>query len=147
MPTRREFIKDVASGAAGFVLVPQADAPVRRREVAVGGRRIKVIDVHGHCLIPEVLDVIKDPALAGAFKNTLAGGTLPWDPNACVLDAQGIDVQALSINAFCTGPIVTRSADREIQNEKLGMVRRPARSVRRVRVGVAASGSGGRAAG
>jgi aminocarboxymuconate-semialdehyde decarboxylase len=121
MPTRREFLKDVASGAAGFVLVPQVGAPGRRREVSVGGRRVKVVDVHGHCLIPEVLDVIKDPALAGAFKNTLAGATLSLGPERLrYMDDQGIDVQALSINAFWYG--TDRDVARQIvrvQNEKL----------------------------
>ena len=74
--TRREFLKDVASGTAGLVLVPQAGTPVRRREVSVGGRRVKVVDVHGHCLVPEVQEVIKDAALAGTFKNLLGGGNL-----------------------------------------------------------------------
>jgi len=121
MPSRREFLKDVASGAAGLVLVPQAGAPVRRREVSVGGRRVKVVDVHGHCLVPEVLDVIKDPALAGTFKNQLAGGNLVLGPTRVrYMDEQGIDVQALSINAFWYG--TDREVARQIvtlQNEKL----------------------------
>jgi aminocarboxymuconate-semialdehyde decarboxylase len=124
MPNRREFLKDVASGTAGFVLFPQTGGPagtVRRREVSVGGRRVKVVDVHGHCLIPEVLEVIKDPALAAAFKGTLAGATLALGPERLrYMDEQGIDVQTLSINAFWYG--TDREQARQIvtvQNEKL----------------------------
>lgn len=100
MLRRREFLKSVASGTAGLVLLPQA-GPVRRREVSIGGRRVKVVDVHGHCLVPEVLDVIKDPALATTVKNTLSGASLALGPDRLrYMDEQGIDVQALSINAF-----------------------------------------------
>ncbi len=35
-------------------------APVKRREVIVGGKRVKDVDVHAHCVIPEVWDVVKD---------------------------------------------------------------------------------------
>ena len=121
MPSRREFLKGVASGTAGLVLLPQAGAPVRRREVSVGGRRVKVVDVHGHCLVPEVLDVIKDPTLAATVRNTLAAPGLALGPDRLrYIDEQGIDVQAISINAFWYG--TDRDLARQIvkiQNEKL----------------------------
>jgi aminocarboxymuconate-semialdehyde decarboxylase len=130
MRSRREFLT-VASGTAGLVLTrglarigagaQRVGGPARRREVSVGGRRVKVVDIHGHCLIPEVQDVIKDGPLAATFKNLLAGGNLVLGPERLrYMDEQGIDVQAISINAFWYG------ADRElarqivrIQNEKL----------------------------
>ncbi|PYR97443.1 MAG: hypothetical protein DMG12_24240, partial [Acidobacteria bacterium] len=70
MPNRRNFFKTVASATAGMlamwprvvdvgVLVLQGTPP-KRREVLIGKRRIKVIDVHGHFIAPEELDVIKD---------------------------------------------------------------------------------------
>jgi aminocarboxymuconate-semialdehyde decarboxylase len=121
MPSRREFLKDVASGAAGLVLVPQAGSPVRRRQVSVGGRRVKVVDVHGHCMVPEVLDVIKDPALLKTVKTTLGAASLGVGPERLrYMDEQGIDVQALSINAFWYG--TDRDVARQIvtiQNEKI----------------------------
>jgi aminocarboxymuconate-semialdehyde decarboxylase len=121
MPSRREFLKDVASGTAGLVLVPQVGGPVRRRQVSVGGRRVKVADVHGHCMVPEVLDVIKDPALIKTVKTTLGGASLGVGPERLqYMDEQGIDVQALSINAFWYG--TDRDLARQIvtiQNEKI----------------------------
>src|SRR5262249_39943271 len=73
------------------------------------------------CLIPEVQDVIKDSPLAPPFKNLLAGGDLVLGPNRLkYLDEQGIDVQAISINAFWYG--AERELARQIikvQNEKL----------------------------
>ena len=123
MPSRRRFLKDVASGTAGFVLLPQAGpgGGGPRREVSVGGRRVRVVDVHGHCVVPEVMDVIKDTALAGTLKNTLAGANLAVGPDRLrYMDEQGIDVQALSINAFWyrTDRDVARQIV-TIQNEKL----------------------------
>jgi aminocarboxymuconate-semialdehyde decarboxylase len=120
MATRREFLKDIASGTAGLVLVPQTGSPVRR-QVSVGGRRVKVVDVHGHCMVPEVLDVIKDPGLLRTVKTTLGGADLTVGPERVrYLDQQGIDVQALSINAFWYG--TDRDLARQIvtiQNDKL----------------------------
>jgi aminocarboxymuconate-semialdehyde decarboxylase len=131
MRSRREFLKHAASGTAGLVLTrgltglgasaQRAGGPARRREVSLGGRRVKVVDVHGHCLIPEVQDVIKEGPLAATFKNLLAGGNLVLGPDRLgYMDEQGIDVQVISINAFWYG------ADRELarqivktQNEKL----------------------------
>ena len=36
----------------------------KRREVSIAGRRVKVVDVHAHCVIPEVWDIVKDTPLA-----------------------------------------------------------------------------------
>jgi aminocarboxymuconate-semialdehyde decarboxylase len=66
----------------------------RRREVVVGGRRVKTIDVHAHCVIPEAV------ALLGLQVNTQRGpGIDQVGPRRISeMDAQGIDVEALSIN-------------------------------------------------
>jgi aminocarboxymuconate-semialdehyde decarboxylase len=121
MATRREFLVNAAGAAAGLVLAPRAGGQVRRREVSVGGRRIKVVDVHGHCFVPEVLDVVKEPALVTTVKNTLGAANLAVGPDRLrYLDEQGIDVQALSINAWWYG--TNRDLARQIitiQNQKL----------------------------
>ena len=33
----------------------QAATAVRRREVVVNGRRVKTVDVHAHCAVPEAM--------------------------------------------------------------------------------------------
>src|ERR1700680_969872 len=85
MPNRRDFIKGVAGAAAGVWAgkpaimrdasaqgrgqgggqgqVGAPDAPVAHRDVRVGGKRVKVIDVHAHATIPEVADVVKGTPL------------------------------------------------------------------------------------
>ena len=59
MSNRREFLKNAGGAAAGVVFTgcsllnaaQQVGAP-RRRQVVVGGQRVKTIDVHAHCAVP-----------------------------------------------------------------------------------------------
>src|SRR5438552_7190632 len=85
-----------------------------RREVVVNGRRVKTVDVHAHCAVPEAM------ALMG--RTVDAGSLLMASPQDRIraMDEQGIDVEALSINAYWY------KAERDlasqlikIQNEKL----------------------------
>src|SRR5213596_1646436 len=101
MTTRRDFIRNSAGAMAGMAFVgcdllaardAQAQAGGRRRELVVSGRRVKTIDVHAHCAVPEAM------ALMG----------LKVEPQSLVMgqeriramDEQGIDVEALSINPY-----------------------------------------------
>jgi len=89
MPTRRDFLKTVA----GATLSLQA-VPAKRREVFVGKRRVKVVDIHGHFVAPEELDVIKNTNLA---RNVSNNGPLVLGPARLqVIDQLGIDIQVLS---------------------------------------------------
>jgi aminocarboxymuconate-semialdehyde decarboxylase len=121
MGNRREFIKTVASATAGMLITgrglmdagaqaaqgrggrggqgqPAADSgPVVRREVRVGGKKVKVIDVHAHATFPEVADVVKGTALA---RNAQGGGRALGQDRINELDKRGIDIQVLDINAF-----------------------------------------------
>jgi len=91
-------------------------AASRRREVKVKGRRVKTIDVHAHCVIPEAL------ALLGKKVNDQRGPGIGEVGlrRIAEMDEQGIDVEALSINPFwytTERDLATRIV--EIQNEKL----------------------------
>src|SRR3989449_10048325 len=64
MPTRRDFIRNSAGAMAGIACVgcdllaardAQAQPAGRRREVVVSGRRVKTVDVHAHCAVPEAM--------------------------------------------------------------------------------------------
>jgi len=98
MSTRREFVEG-AAGAAGIAFVacnltavPPVQAQGRRREVVVNGRRIKTVDVHAHCAVPEAM------ALMG---RKVEPQTLLMSQPADrirAMDEQGIDMEALSIN-------------------------------------------------
>jgi len=88
----------------------------RRREVVVGGRRAKTIDVHAHCVIPEAY------ALLGLNVEDHRGpGIAEVGPRRIrEMDAQGIDMEALSINPRwyrAERDLVTQVIN--IQNERL----------------------------
>lgn len=125
MANRRDFLKTVAGAAAGTLLAKrvwnqgaraaempraQAGAPAaagKRREVSVGGKRVKVVDAHAHCTIPEVAEVVAGTSLArngnGRGGGGGGGGANPQvlgPERLRALDERGIDVQVLHINAF-----------------------------------------------
>jgi aminocarboxymuconate-semialdehyde decarboxylase len=87
----------------------------RRREVVVAGRRVKTVDVHAHCVVPEAL------ALLGLKAETQRRGlVIVVADRVREMDEQGIDVEALSINPFwyTAGRDVAQRVI-QIQNEKL----------------------------
>jgi aminocarboxymuconate-semialdehyde decarboxylase len=103
MTSRRRFLCAVAGAAAtayplGGLATGQAPAAPVRRQVSIGGKRIKVIDVHAHCVIPEVAEVVK----ATPFAKAAAGGgnNILGPARLATMDGQGVDMQALSINGY-----------------------------------------------
>jgi aminocarboxymuconate-semialdehyde decarboxylase len=128
MTNRREFLR-TAAGASAAVLAGRLNlasgqtpaAATGRREVFVGRKRVKVVDIHGHFLIPDEIAVVKDTPLAANVTNTF-NGTLVLGPQRIkALDEFGIDVQVLSHQGgWWYG--MARDAARQlntIQNEKL----------------------------
>jgi aminocarboxymuconate-semialdehyde decarboxylase len=96
-------------------------AAIKRREVLIGKKRIKVVDVHGHFVIPEELDLIKDTNLAGNIKNNLNGPLVLGPARIQDLDERGIDVQALS-HQGAWWYTIDRDLSRQlvrVQNERL----------------------------
>src|SRR2546430_644366 len=104
MTTRRDFLQTTAGALAGIAFVgcdvlaaAPARAQARRREVVINGKRVKTVDVHAHCAVPEAL------ALMGL---KIGGPQLRPDLDTAAqiavrlqaMDEQGIDVEALSIN-------------------------------------------------
>ncbi|HJQ59904.1 MAG TPA: amidohydrolase family protein [Vineibacter sp.] len=93
------------SGApSGVAFVGCDDKPARttqphgrRREVVVNGNRVRTVDVHAHCAVPAAM------ALMGL---KVAPRTLLMSDKTerlAAMDAQGIDVEALSINPYWYG--------------------------------------------
>lgn len=132
MPNRRDFLRNAAGAtasllasrhrfASGFPAPQVGAAPGKRREVSIGGRRVKTVDVHAHTFVPEVWDLVKDTPLADAARNNLTGNIALGNPQRLIdMDAQGIDYQAINVNAWAY------SADRalardliKLQNEKI----------------------------
>jgi len=125
MPNRREFVRMAGASAGALCLAGgfgRARAQSGRRQVMVGGRRVKTIDVHAHWAVPDVLDLVKGTAMERAARGQLEGRLgFPVGPERIAdMDRDGIDVQALSINAFWYGAerdLARRIVD--LQNKKL----------------------------
>lgn len=134
VPNRRAFFRTMAGTAAGLVLTDRALAgagvaryqtsPAKRREVFVGSRRVKVVDVHCHCVIPEVAEVVKGTPLAEAAGGGGGGrGNVLGPQRLEVMDRQGVDVQALSINAYWWYAADLDLARRVVQVQNEGLAR------------------------
>ncbi len=140
MPTRRHFLKTLAGASAGAYLLPhgalgaaqQARQGTKHPPVMVAGRRVKTVDVHCHLDVPGVADFLKGTPLERAVNRPAPTGRqlqgvsdfnidVPLGPERLQkMDEMGVDVQAVSINAFWY------SADRDLasrlidfQNQKL----------------------------
>jgi aminocarboxymuconate-semialdehyde decarboxylase len=127
LPTRREFFQDVAGAIAGIVFVgcglvgvaeaqSQSGSTAPRRQVVVDGRRVQTVDMHTHCAVPEAM------ALTG--RNVSPQALLmvqePMQERLRQMDAQGIDVEVLSINPYWYGAEHDLARHIiKIQNEKL----------------------------
>jgi aminocarboxymuconate-semialdehyde decarboxylase len=123
--TRRELLGQGAGALAGVAFtgcglmrsaLAQAPGPVRPREVVVSGKRIKTVDIHAHCHIPEALELMG--------QKTRFPGLVIGPDRIKVMDEQRIDIEALSIN-----PNFWDKAERDlaaqivkVQNEKLAEI-------------------------
>src|SRR5204862_1888464 len=114
MTSRRDFIRNSAGAMAGIAFVgcellaardARAQAGARRREVVVSGRRVKTVDVHAHCAVPEAMALVGRPLEAPALLMSNTADRIR------AMDEQGIDIEALSINPYWY------AADREVARE------------------------------
>ena len=122
MTNRRQFLKNAGVVFTGCHLMndrlnAQPAAAPKKRQVMVGGRRIRTIDIHAHVVVPEAT------ALLGRKTNatdaSLIDGTMASERFAR-MDEWGTDMQALSINPTwysAERDVVTQVI--KIQNEKL----------------------------
>jgi aminocarboxymuconate-semialdehyde decarboxylase len=112
---------DLLGGIAGIAFIgcglfpAAAQTPKPRRETVVAGRRIKTIDIHAHCAVPE--------AMALTNRKVSPEALVVSQDRIAAMDAQGIDMQALSINPFWYGadPDLARQIVK-LQNEKLAEI-------------------------
>ena len=131
MLDRRSFLRKttgVVTGTFCFACgVRHASAQLRpkgpRREVSVAGKRVRTIDIHCHCIVRDVLDVVKGTDVEKVLLGQLASVNQAIGVGAERLndmDYDGVDLQALSINAFwyyTDRDMARRIID--VQNQKL----------------------------
>ena len=99
MPDRRDFLKTVGGVSGALALAPfgRAFGQAARREVFIGAQRAATVDIHAHCVFPEVAEILRDTEFADI-------GFAAWQalgPDRLqVMNERGIDYQALSINRY-----------------------------------------------
>src|SRR5687768_8776482 len=96
MPNRRHFVKTVAGAAAGLYAMGRglsAQTPARR-QVMIGGRRVRVVDVHNHWDMPLPASIVKGTP----YEERIKGDGL--EDRVALHDKMGIDVAAVSVNDF-----------------------------------------------
>jgi aminocarboxymuconate-semialdehyde decarboxylase len=125
MSNRREFVRAVVGLAAGGALGRRASAfgqtaGTARRQVTIAGRRVPVVDVHAHCGVQTVAAIVKGTPFEAnaAVPESHALGPA----RISVMDAQGVEYQALSINGFWWYGVTDRDlADRIVRAQNEGL--------------------------
>src|SRR5271155_4508054 len=81
-------------GSASATAHAHSHAHAKRWEVVIAGKRIKTVDVHAHCIVPDAAKVINHPLEAPALLWSDVGTRIAH------MDKSGVDVEALSINPY-----------------------------------------------
>jgi aminocarboxymuconate-semialdehyde decarboxylase len=99
MASRREFLHAAGTLAAAWAavgLTPDARAQNVRKDIRISGKKITVVDIHAHCVFPEISERVP-----GADAPRVAPPTLVLGPERFrAMDERGVDVQALSVNTY-----------------------------------------------
>jgi aminocarboxymuconate-semialdehyde decarboxylase len=134
--TRRSFIRTAVGGGFAFcscglpgahAFAAALQAPAARRQVIVGGSRVRTIDMHAHVWVDDVFPLIRDrkeidPALAGLGRSFMAIDTATLDRRFKEMDRIGIDVHVISVHPsqflYWTEPELAARIVK-MQNEKI----------------------------
>ena len=98
MSNRRAFLRAAGGAALGLGMFGSLGvaAQAAPKRVLLGGRPVSIVDVHAHCVFPEV-----SRRVPGINAPRVAPPTLVLGPERlAAMDERGIDVQALSVNAY-----------------------------------------------
>jgi predicted TIM-barrel fold metal-dependent hydrolase len=125
MISRRGFLRSAGAGVAfcscGLLDAARAQQSPARLPVSVGGKRVKTIDVHSHCLVHEAVDLMGEESrgILGQV-NGAKNLYIVVAERLAQMDAMAIDVEVLSINPFWyRKDRDTAAAIVKLQNEKL----------------------------
>jgi len=140
MTSRRDFIRGAAASSIAFCTCGLLDAAhaqdspsyrhpqmgTKRKPVIVGGKRVKVIDTHSHCIFHDAAALMGPGA---SVTPPVKGGPEHYipvsDPDAVkvrlgAMDAMGVDMEVLSVNPYWYGKDKDTSAEIvRINNERL----------------------------
>ena len=135
MRTNRRSFLATAGGAffcscgigAVHALAAQQAAAGARRQVMVGGQRVRTIDMHAHVFIDEAWPLVKDfpqtdKAMANLGRSPMAIDQMSMDRRFQLMDQMGIDVHVISVHPsqflyFLEPDLAARIV--KMQNEKI----------------------------
>ena len=110
MNQRRSFLKTSGKALGGLFFcgcglshaADMKDAqPKRLTPIFINGKRIKTIDVHAHCMFQDAIDLMGDEAKSVPPPTKgVPEHFIKIDERIKAMDAQGIDMQVLSVNPF-----------------------------------------------
>jgi aminocarboxymuconate-semialdehyde decarboxylase len=135
MTDKRQFLKRSALAVSGIVLTgcgtlaparpearPAAGSRTAAAPLLLGGVPVRTVDVHAHCVIPEAMALMGMDVFA-LYPRTMKGGQenmIVIADRVAAMDAQGVDMEVLSINPFWyTQDRATSAKVVRLQNEKL----------------------------
>src|SRR5215813_3455900 len=107
--SRRRFLQTTVAAGGGLFFCPcglGAQAPAAagaRRQVLVGGQRVRTVDMHAHVFIDEAWPLVKDfpqtdKAMANLGASPMALDQTTMDRRFREMDRQGIDVHVISVH-------------------------------------------------
>jgi aminocarboxymuconate-semialdehyde decarboxylase len=98
---RRRFLMGAAAAAGAGLMgsrlaLAQAPNPPPLKIVTIAGKRVKVIDIHGHLVVPKSQELLAGSPIKGDYpRNQIMG-----PDRLARMDARGIDMQVISINQY-----------------------------------------------
>ena len=118
MMPRTDISVTKVGGSDGLVFVtcgsevePSTQEKPKRREVVINGTRVRTVDIHAHCAVPEALALMGEKLAGPGLRIDLDMAT-EVDLRIKTMDEQGIDIEALSIN-----PNWYRIADQDLAKQ------------------------------
>ena len=99
MSNRRKFLQTMACASASGIMLgqfPISAAQGVRREVFIAGRRVKIVDIHAHCEIKAVEQVVSGTPLEMTVRDARILGSQRLE----MMDEWGIDIQAIHVGTY-----------------------------------------------
>ena len=127
--SRRDFITStgLAFCSCAFASRSAKAFALQRRQIAVGGQRVRTIDMHAHVFIDEAWPLVKDfpqtdKAMANLGRSPMAIDQQTMDARFRLMDQMGIDVHVISVHPsqflyFLEPDLAARIV--KMQNEKI----------------------------
>ncbi len=120
MQNRRKFLQAMVSTSAGGLVmghIPVSLAQPARRQVSIGGNPVTIIDMHAHCEIKAVEQVVSGTPLEMTVREARVLGPHRLEK----MDELGIDISAIHVGNYWWYPADRRLSQRITRTMNEGM--------------------------